>query len=211
MARLILFNKPYQVMSQFSASDGKRTLADFIPIKDVYPAGRLDYDSEGLLLLTDNGLLQHRISDPKHKSYKTYWVQVEGIPSPEAIQRLASGVELKDGKTRPAKVKLINEPTLWERHPPIRQRSNDVTSWLEIQITEGKNRQVRRMTAAIDHPTLRLIRAAIGEWQLEHLQPGEYKELTVHMPKSQQDKYPRKQQSDKMRNLNYKSRRKTRS
>lgn len=200
MARLILFNKPYQVISQFSDSEGKQTLADYINIKGVYPAGRLDFDSEGLLLLTDDGLLQHRISDPKHKSYKTYWVQIEGIPTAESIKQLSNGVELKDGKTRPAKVKLIDEPNLWQRHPPIRQRSNDVTSWLEIQIMEGKNRQVRRMTAAIGHPTLRLVRVSIGQWHLEQLKPGEFKELSVHMPKASQDKYPKKQHSDKMRN-----------
>ncbi|WP_396586571.1 pseudouridine synthase [Bermanella sp. R86510] len=199
MAKLILLNKPFQVLSQFSPSEGKETLAKFINIPGVYPAGRLDYDSEGLLLLTDNGHLQHRISDPKHKSYKTYWVQVEGIPDTETIEQLCCGVQLKDGMTLPSKTKIIAEPNLWPRNPPIRQRANDATTWLEIQIYEGRNRQVRRMTAAVGHPTLRLVRMAIGDWHLGELLPGEFKQLSVHMPKARGTKYPKKSQSAKMR------------
>ncbi len=180
MSTLILFNKPFQVLSQFTdTSSDKQTLSNFIKVPDVYAAGRLDYDSEGLLLLTDDGQLQHRIAHPKHKSVKTYWAQVEGVPSKENIDDLRKGVQLKDGPTLPANVKTMSEPTLWERTPPIRQRANIPTTWLEIKISEGRNRQVRRMTAAIGHPTLRLVRASIGDWHLEQLKPGEYKELIV--------------------------------
>lgn len=176
MTQIVLFNKPFGVLCQFTDPDGSKTLGDYIPVKNVYAAGRLDKDSEGLLLLTDDGQLQHTITDPKHKLEKTYWVQVEGIPNKEAIKQLVKGVELKDGKTRPAKAKLINEPAhIWERTPPIRERKNIPTQWLEIKIKEGKNRQVRRMTAAVGHPTLRLIRASIGQWQLDGLNSGEYK------------------------------------
>ena len=173
---ILLFNKPYRVISQFSPSGDKRTLADFIEVKHVYAAGRLDYESEGLMLLTDDGKLQARITSPNSRKYKTYLVQVEGAPDRKAIMRLQRGVELKEGRTLPARVKQIDPPGwLWERDPPVRYRKNIPTSWLEIQLREGKNRQVRRMTAAVGYPTLRLIRTGIDEWDLQGLQPGEYK------------------------------------
>lgn len=163
------------MLSQFTdEGSGKRTLKEFVPVPDVYPAGRLDYDSEGLVVLTDSGPLQARISDPKHSLAKTYWAQVEGIPDDAALNALAAGVELKDGMTRPAKVRALPEPdNIWPRNPPIRVRKSVPDSWIELQITEGRNRQVRRMTAAVGHPTLRLIRVQIGEWTLEGLAPGE--------------------------------------
>jgi 23S rRNA pseudouridine2457 synthase len=161
MSRLLLFNKPYGVICQFSHDGMHPTLADYISVPDFYPAGRLDTDSEGLLLLTDDGILQHRITDPKHKQPKTYWVQVEGIPDQSALERLQRGIELKDGLTLPAEAKLIIEPeNIWSRNPPVRERKSIPTCWLELTIREGKNRQVRRMTAAVGHPTLRLIRSA---------------------------------------------------
>lgn len=172
---IILLNKPYQVLCQFSPESGKETLANYVPVKNVYPAGRLDYDSEGLLILTDDGVLQHKISHPKFGKSKTYWAQVDGCPSHEALQQLETGILLKDGMTKPAKVTVINEPTnIWSRTPPIRYRANIPTTWLEIELKEGRNRQVRRMTAHIGHPTLRLIRCKIGKWELGKLQPGEY-------------------------------------
>ena len=178
MAKIILFNKPYGVLCQFTDPDGSATLGDYISVKNVYAAGRLDKDSEGLLLLTDNGTLQNKITDPKHKKAKTYWVQVEGEPNADKLKQLENGVQLKDGITRPAKARVIAEPNnLWPRTPPVRERKNIPTSWLQLTIKEGKNRQVRRMTAAIGHPTLRLIRASIGQWQLEDLASGEWKEL----------------------------------
>lgn len=177
--RLILFNKPFQVLCQFTGEEGRSTLAGFIPVPGVYAAGRLDFDSEGLLLLTNDGGLQHLISDPRHKLPKTYLVQVEGIPDEEALGRLRRGVLLKDGMTKPATAEMIPEPDLWPRTPPIRFRQNIPTSWLRLTITEGKNRQVRRMTAAVGYPTLRLIRLGIGQWELGGLQPGEWKELPV--------------------------------
>lgn len=172
---IILFNKPFNVLCQFTDSEGRKTLSDFVKIKNVYAAGRLDYDSEGLVVLTDDGKLQHKISDPKTKMVKTYMVQVEGIPSEIELNRLRKGITLKDGITKPAKVKLINELNVWERIPPIRKRKNIPTSWIELKIIEGKNRQVRRMTAAIGCPTLRLIRYAIGDWTIEKIIPGEFR------------------------------------
>ncbi len=163
------------MLSQFTdEGSGKRTLKDFVPVPNVYPAGRLDYDSEGIVVLTDSGPLQARISDPKHSLAKTYWAQVEGIPDEAALHALATGVELKDGMTRPAKVCALPDPdNIWPRDPPIRFRKSVPDSWIELQITEGRNRQVRRMTAAVGHPTLRLIRVQVGEWTLEGLAPGE--------------------------------------
>ncbi|MEZ5529112.1 MAG: pseudouridine synthase [Porticoccaceae bacterium] len=184
MTKLLLFNKPFGVLSQFSDADGHPGLAHYVKYPGVYPAGRLDHDSEGLLLLTDNGQLQARIADPRHKMVKTYWAQLEGEVTDEAISQLAQGVVLKDGPTRRAQVKRISNPDVWTRSPPIRERKNQPTSWIELQISEGRNRQVRRMTAAVGFPTLRLIRVAIGPWSLETLQPGEWREVTVNMPSS---------------------------
>jgi 23S rRNA pseudouridine2457 synthase len=177
MARLIVFNKPFNVLTQFTDPQNRPTLADYLPIRDIYPAGRLDRDSEGLLLLTDDGALQHYIAHPRHKLEKRYWAQVEGIPNERALQQLRAGVQLKDGLTAPARARLIDEPEVWPRVPPIRYRAAIPTSWLELTITEGRNRQVRRMTAAVGYPTLRLIRAAIGPLTVEGLAPGEWREL----------------------------------
>jgi 23S rRNA pseudouridine2457 synthase len=175
---LIVFNKPFNVLSQFTDSAGRRTLADYVKARDVYPAGRLDYDSEGLLLLTDDGALQRRIADPRHKMKKTYLVQVEGTPDDKALAQLRRGVKLKDGLTAPAGARLVEEPGwLWPREPPIRYRRDIPSAWLELTITEGRNRQVRRMTAAIGHPTLRLVRVSIGAWSLDGLAPGEWRKL----------------------------------
>ncbi|MEW8036049.1 MAG: pseudouridine synthase [Candidatus Thiodiazotropha sp.] len=171
---LLLFNKPYGVLSQFSDSEGRKTLADYIVMKGVYAAGRLDRDSEGLLLLTDDGRLQHRLTDPARKRWKRYQVQVEGGADEDALEQLRQGVQLKDGMTLPAKVKRIDGPDLWPRDPPVRYRASIPTSWLEIQLREGRNRQIRRMTAAVGFPTLRLIRVAIDRWRLKNLQPGEW-------------------------------------
>jgi 23S rRNA pseudouridine2457 synthase len=181
---LILFNKPFNVLSQFTdrslEASGRETLSHYVPVPHVYPAGRLDRDSEGLLLLTDDGKLQAQIADPKHKMAKAYWVQVEGAPQEDALQSLRRGVRLKDGVTLAAKARLIEEPIgLWPRNPPIRVRKSVPDSWIEMVIREGKNRQIRRMTAAVGHPCLRLIRAQIGDWRLGDLMPGEYKKLTV--------------------------------
>ena len=172
---LIAFNKPFNVLCQFTDGAGRRTLADFVTVKDVYPAGRLDYDSEGLLLLTDDGALQKRIADPRHQMKKTYLAQVEGMPDDKALAHLRRGVKLKDGMTAPASARLVKEPDwLWPREPPIRHRRNIPTAWLELTIIEGRNRQVRRMTAIVGHPTLRLIRVSIGAWSLDGLRPGEW-------------------------------------
>lgn len=180
MAKIILFNKPYGVLSQFTPEGRWQGLKDYIPVPDVYAAGRLDADSEGLLILTDDGALQRRIADPAHKLPKTYWVQVEGIPDQDALAQLRRGVDLGDFVTHPAKAKLMHEPAgLWPRNPPIRVRQAIPTSWLELTISEGKNRQIRRMTAKVGFPTLRLIRAAIGDWALDGLAPGEWRELHV--------------------------------
>ncbi len=175
-----MFNKPYGVLSQFTAEGRWQGLQDYLTLPGVYAAGRLDADSEGVLILTDDGALQSRIADPKHKLPKTYWAQVEGTPDDTALDALRHGVDLGDFVTRPASTRLIDEPTcLWPRNPPIRFRAAIPTSWIELVIHEGKNRQVRRMTAKIGYPTLRLIRAAVGEWTLGDLQPGEWKELHV--------------------------------
>jgi len=180
VSRLILFNKPYGVLSQFTPEGRWQGLRDYLALPGVYAAGRLDADSEGLLILTDDGALQSRIADPRHKLPKTYWVQVEGAPTDADLDPLRRGVDLGDFVTRPARARLIDEPAgLWSRNPPIRFRQAIPTSWIELAISEGKNRQVRRMTAKIGYPTLRLIRAAVGEWRLDALQPGEWKELHV--------------------------------
>jgi len=173
VAIVLLLNKPYGVVCQFSPNGGKPTLKDFVPVPDVYPAGRLDADSEGLLILTDDGKLQATLSHPRHKLPKTYWVQVEGIPDGAALHRLETGIDLGDFVTRPAKVRSIAPPAgLWPRNPPIRVRKHIPTGWLEVELTEGRNRQLRRMTAATGFPTLRLIRARIGLWSIAGLDPG---------------------------------------
>lgn len=178
--KIILFNKPFNVLSQFtdksSGDSSRKTLSAFIDVKGVYAAGRLDKDSEGLLLLTGNGKLQAKISQPKHKMPKTYWVQIEGVPDMAALQTLRDGVRLKDGVTRPAKVTAIDPPAdLWPRDPPVRFRKSVPDSWLSLTITEGRNRQVRRMTAAVGHPTLRLIRYSIGDWSIDGIRNGEWR------------------------------------
>jgi 23S rRNA pseudouridine2457 synthase len=179
VARLLLLNKPYGVLCQFTDRAGRPTLADIVPVQHVYPAGRLDADSEGLVLLTDDGRLQQRIANPRFKLAKTYWVQVEGEPPAEALAALRRGVRLSDGPARRARVQRILEPRLWERDPPVRFRMDIPTAWLELTITEGRNRQVRRMTAAVGHPALRLVRVAVGPWRLGRLRPGEWREVRV--------------------------------
>jgi 23S rRNA pseudouridine2457 synthase len=193
--RYILFHKPFGVLSQFSGE--ANTLKNYVPIPDVYPVGRLDRDSEGLLLLTDDGELQHRLSDPKFGHPRTYWVQVEGIPAKNTLQQLASGVVVQDYRTRPAAVRLLSEePALPPRDPPIRYRKSVPTAWIEITLTEGRNRQVRRMTAAVGHPTLRLVRVAVGGLRLHGLQPGEWREVTPQELKAL--KQPRSMQQRSM-------------
>lgn len=179
MSKIILFNKPFNVLTQFRAEAGRQTLADFLRDPDLRVAGRLDADSEGLLLLTDDGRLNARLTDPRHKSFKRYWAQVEGAVTEAAMEQLRKGIELNDGLTLPARVTAIEPPSVWERHPPIRYRASIPTSWLQIEIREGRNRQIRRMTAAVGFPTLRLIRVAIGNYQLGELQPGEWRSSPV--------------------------------
>lgn len=190
MSKLILFNKPFNVLSQFTDTEGRPTLADYITDKEVYAVGRLDYDSEGLLLLTDSGALKHRLAHPSMKTGKTYWAQVEGEITEIALQALRQGVQLKDGLTQPAQAKKIEEPLIWDRTPPVRVRKNIPTSWIELTITEGKNRQVRRMTAHTGFPTLRLIRSSTADWNLGTLQPGEFviKEISLPPEKHKQIK-----------------------
>ena len=179
MARVFIFNKPFRVLSQFRETESKATLASYFDDPELRVAGRLDFDSEGLLILTDDGKLLQKITHPRFKLRKTYWAQVEGEPDEAAVEQLRRGVNLKDGHTRPALAKIIDEPAnLWERDPPIRYRASIPTSWLQLTITEGRNRQVRRMTAAVGYPTLRLVRVKVGEWELGTLQPGEYGETT---------------------------------
>lgn len=179
MPQILLFNKPFAVLSQFTSEPPHRTLAEYIQNKGFYAAGRLDKDSEGLLILTDDGKLQQKISNPKYGKFKTYLVQVEGELSEQALQALRSGVQLKDGPTKPAQAQRIAEPQIWDRDPPIRERKQIPTNWLELSISEGRNRQVRRMTAAVGFPTLRLVRTKIDEWDLGELQPGESRLLEV--------------------------------
>ena len=182
MARLILFNKPCNVLSQFTDDQGRATLAEFLSLPGCRVAGRLDYDSEGLLILTDDGQLQQQIANPEHKLWKTYLAQVEGSPDASAAMQLARGVSLNDGPTLPARAKWISAPSLWDRIPPIRARKSVADCWLELSIREGRNRQVRRMTAKVGFPTLRLVRTTIGQWSLEDLQPGQYREVRVNVP-----------------------------
>ncbi|MFN2289252.1 MAG: pseudouridine synthase [Chromatocurvus sp.] len=183
MASIILFNKPFRVLSQFSDDAGRKTLADYLQAPGFRPAGRLDFDSEGLLVLCDDGRLQQRIANPRYRHWKSYWVQVEGVVDDAALARLSNGVTLKDGPTLPAKARAIPVPRgLWPRDPPVRTRRHIADSWLELSLQEGRNRQVRRMTAEVGLPTLRLIRCRIGDWSLTGLPPGESHGLEVHLP-----------------------------
>ena len=175
-SRVILLNKPYGVICQFSGSEARRTLAAYVPVANVYPAGRLDTDSEGLVVLTNDGALQARITHPRHKLEKVYWVQVEGTPTASSLGALEDGVSLAEGTTKPARARTIAEPNLWPREPPIRVRQSIPTAWIELVLREGRNRQVRRMTAAVGLPTLRLVRVRVGPWSVEGLEPGEWRE-----------------------------------
>jgi len=195
MANIVLFNKPYGVLSQFSDHDGHPGLKHYLNFPDIYPMGRLDRDSEGLLLLSDNGQLQARIANPKYKMEKTYLVQVEGDITTTALDSLSMGVTLNDGMTKPAKARIITTPSIKPRNPPIRVRENIPTSWIELKITEGRNRQVRRMTAAVGFPTLRLIRSAIGPWQLGELEQGQHQQEQVHLPQQKKIKPVKKRSS----------------
>ncbi|WP_445157110.1 pseudouridine synthase [Halomonas sp. E14] len=201
MSTLYLLHKPYRMLSQFTddrhAGEAQRaTLADVIDVPGIYAAGRLDYDSEGLLLLTDDGALIHRISDPRHKQPKTYRVQVEGSPDESALAALRQGVALSDGMTRPAKVRRLAESGLAERTPPLDPRRHPITTWLELTISEGRNRQVRRMTAHVGHPTLRLVRVAIGPWRLDGLPPGAWRKEILHAPRTP-SRRPTRHQGDR--------------
>jgi len=182
MAEIILLNKPFNVLSQFTDADNRATLSDYIAAPGFRAAGRLDYDSEGLLVLTNNGAIQDSIASPRHKLPKTYWAQVEGMPTYAQLEKLAHGVMLNDGITKPAMARQLEAAEVWERNPPIRHRLTVPTAWIELEITEGRNRQVRRMTAAVGLPTLRLIRIRIGPWSLEDLAPGEWRRETVQPP-----------------------------
>lgn len=195
MAELILFNKPYRVLSQFTDTQGRPTLADWVDAPGFYPAGRLDFDSEGLLLLCDDGALQQRIANPRHRHWKSYWLQLEGRISDAAIAVLRSGVDLRDGPTLPARVRRLAAPELWPREPPVVARHRDGSCWIEISIREGRNRQLRRMAAAVGHPVLRLVRTAVGDWMLGDLAPGESERQRVHLPRPARERG----RSDKMR------------
>jgi 23S rRNA pseudouridine2457 synthase len=190
MTKIILFNKPYRVLCQFTDRAGRLTLADYVSVKNVYAAGRLDYDSEGLVVLTNNGQLQHHITAPRHQLEKGYWVQVEGVPNSTALMQLRSGVPLRDGPTLPAQAHLIAPPLLWPRLPPIRRREHIPTTWLHLIIKEGRNRQVRRMTATVGHPALRLVRCHLGPWHLMDLNPGEWRESVLWPPSFGQKSTP---------------------
>lgn len=185
-SKLVLFNKPFDVLTQFTDEQGRKTLKDYISLKGIYPAGRLDRDSEGLLLLTNDGKLQAKIADPRFKLPKTYWVQVEGTPTQDQLDQLCKGIMLKDGMTLPADVQLMDEPVLWERVPPVRFRKTIPTHWLSLTIREGRNRQVRRMTAAVGLPTLRLVRVQIGPWSIEGLAQGTWREVPTILSKDNQ-------------------------
>jgi 23S rRNA pseudouridine2457 synthase len=185
MPEVVLFNKPYGVLCQFSPSGDRPTLRDYLPQRDVYPAGRLDADSEGLVVLTADGRLQHRITDPRRKRVKTYYVEVEGLPCAAALDALRRGVPLNDGITRPAEVRAVEAPAwLWPRVPPVRARRHLPTAWIVLTLTEGRNRQVRRMTAAVGHPTLRLVRHAVGDWTLDGLAPGCWRAAAAPRPRA---------------------------